>query len=476
MSRASGAPLALAALLSLAGCASAPPPGATQVVYRIEARARSLEVEVQVEGPAPARWYLLGEGGFEVAGERGRAKVAQGRLKLRSSRLRYRYPLEERLRHGAGLERGAGRPGSYLLRGDRYLLVPAPAAMEPDASVELRFRGLPPRLPWPTEQVGREGEAEWVVRLRPADLRQLGFHAFGARPLPDLELPGGARWQVSALEGSLRADDEALQAWLGRAAAEVLAVSEGRANRERLSIVLVPTPSAEPAPFGRLLHSEPQSVAILVGERAEAPEFGADWLATHELMHTLHPRFEPAAPFLSEGIAAYYQCQGPIRSGRQPAAAMWGILARGVETGQVEAQGYSLREASRLMHRLPAYGAVYWGGALLALELDLELRRGSSGRVGLSEVLWRLRGRPAVSLGEFGRAVDEVAGAPLWRAVARKHLQGQALARAPVLLGALGIGPAGLDDEAPAAAWRQRLAPSPAAATPRPAANPPRRE
>src|SRR5690606_38583468 len=160
----------------------------------------------------------------------------------------------------------------------------------------------------------------------------------------------------------------------------------------------------------------------------------------------------------------------------------------------------------------------YWGGALLALELDLELRRGSAGRVGLSEVLWRLRGRPTVTLGEFGRAVDEVAGAPLWRAVARAHLQGQALARAPALpgalglwrlrggppaplgafgravdevagaplwravapeppqgqalarapalLGALGIGPAGLDDEAPAAAWRQRLAPPPGALTP----------
>lgn len=459
MSRASGAPLALlAALLSLAGCASTPEPGATQLVYRVEARSRSLEVEVQVEGPLPERWYLLGEGGFEVSGGQRRARVVDGRLKLRARSLRYRYPLAERLQHGAGLERGAGVPGSYLLRGDRYLLVPAPTAIEPSASVELRFRGLPPRLPWPCERVGSGPDTEWVARIRPADLRELGFHAFGARELPPIDVPGG-RWELAILAGQVRANDEQLQAWITRAAQEVAGVDpSGQLPRERLSILLVPTPSAEPAPFGRLLHSEPRSVAILVGQRAPGPDFGDDWLATHELMHSLHPRFDPAIPYLSEGIAAYYQCLGPIRSGRQSAASMWGVLARGVQTGKVEAQGYSLPEASRLMHRLPAYGAVYWGGALFALELDLELRRGSEGRVGLSEVLRRLRGRPSVTLKDFGRGVDEVAGAPLWAAVAAKHRQGQALARSEALLGALGILPAGLDDEAPAAAWRARLA------------------
>ena len=132
-------------------------------------------------------------------------------------------------------------------------------------------------------------------------------------------------------------------------------------------------------------------------------------------------------------------------------------MARGVARGRAEAHGRSLREVTRAMHRLQAYGAVYWGGALLALELDLELRRATEGASGLEHVLADLRSERAVSLRALGAAVDARAGVPIWAAVRDAHLKGQALERGQALLKTLGIGPEGLDPEATGAAWRKRL-------------------
>lgn len=464
----------LAALaLCASGCASSPPPALEGLVYRIEAKRSRLEVQIESSGDTPQRWVLLGQGprlegerdggqslrvpGLEVRAldregqELRRRRVKGGLLELPARRLSYTYSLRGHLRADPDLEHGAGSPGSYLLRGDRYLLVPPDVLLPDGVAIELRFRGLEPFLPWPSE---RQGE-EWVVHLRPSDLRQLGFHAFGARRRLPLELPG-VEWELALLEGQLLVGDEELQAWITGAAKDALALAGG-APPERVAIVLAPVASEDPAPFGRVLYSDPRSAAIYLGQRAPARAFARDWLATHELMHTLHPRFEGEARFLSEGIASYYQCLAPIRVGRAEPAELWRTLARGVARGRAEAHGRSLREATRAMHRLQAYGAVYWGGALLALELDLELRRASEGRVGLEHVLADLRPRRSVTLREFGAALDARAGVPIWAAVRDAHLGGQALERGAPLLRSLGIGPAGLDPDASGKDWRRRL-------------------
>jgi len=455
------------------GCASSPPPALESLVYRIEAGRNRIEVQIESRGDKPERWILLGQGprlegerdggqglrprGLEVQSlddqgqEKTNARVAKGFLDLPARRLRYTYSLKGHLRADPDLEHGAGSPGSYLLRGDRYLLVPPDALLPDGVAIELRFRGLEPFLPWPAERQGQE----WVVHLRPSDLRQLGFHAFGARRRFQLDLPQ-AKWEVAVLEGELLATDEVLKTWIQRAASDAVAMAAG-APRERVAIVLAPVSSADPAPFGRVLYSDPRSAAIYVGQRAPARSFAGDWLATHELMHTLHPRFSGQARFLSEGIASYYQCLAPIRVGREEPATLWGTLARGVTRGRAEAHGRSLREVTRVMHRLQAYGAVYWGGALLALELDLELRRATEGKVGLEQVLADLRSERQVSLRALGAAIDARAGVPIWAAVRDAHLNGQALERGRPLLRSLGIGPDGLDPEATGSVWRKRL-------------------
>lgn len=437
----------------LAGCASAPAPHLSSLVYRIEATETRLSVEIEAQGAKPARWYLVGESNLRVASGEQRATVKGGVLRLPAEHLSYAYSLKSRLQRSQSLERGAGVPGSFVVRGDRYLLVPRPGILLPETRVELRFKGLEPFLPWPCV---REGE-EWVARLYANDLRQLGFHAFGARRRIPLQLEEGARWEVVLLAGDLLASDERIERWIQEAAQEAARLGAG-SPRERVAIVLVPTPSGEPAPFGRVLYSEPRSAAIYVGQRAPERSFAGDWLATHELMHTLHPRFDGQPRWLSEGIAAYYQCLAPIRSGRERPEVLWRVLAQGVATGQTEALGRSLQEVAKAMHTLPAYSAVYWGGALLALEVDLEIRRATEGKRGLEHVLAALRPRGSVTLREFGRSVDALAGVAIWEQIRRAHLEGQALRRAKPLLRGLGIGPGGaLDSKAPGAKWRLRL-------------------
>jgi hypothetical protein len=106
---------------------------------------------------------------------------------------------------------------------------------------------------------------------------------------------------------------------------------------------------------------------------------------------------------------------------------------------------------------------VYWGGALFAVELDLELRRATGGRAGLPTLLARLRAAgPVCDLAAVAAAVDRLAGAPLFARLLALHLEGPACARLEPLLSALGIrsepgGTTGLDERAPRAEERRAL-------------------
>ena len=78
----------------------------------------------------------------------------------------------------------------------------------------------------------------------------------------------------------------------------------------------------------------------------------------------------------------------------------------------------SLADESRSMGRTHAYWRVYWAGAAIALELDVDLRRESGGRVSLDDVLRAYDRRRAASpkemtAAEAVRIADAVAGRPM---------------------------------------------------------------
>ena len=439
------------ALVLAVGCASAPPAAPDGALrYALRYDGSGLEVEVELPADAPRRWHVADWQGRprQVVCEPGGAlPIADGEVALPPGArvVRYRYPFD----HDAGFKGGVGGHGGHLVAGARYLLKPVGLRRTRPVVVRADPQAL---LPWTLDQ----GEA----RLRGADLLWTGFHTFGARRRTLTHAQGSL--ELAILPGGDPGDDDRLAAWI-RTAWEELLTCAPTFPAKRLAVTLVPVRGSRRIGFGQLLHSRPPTIAIEVGTAVGDETLREDWVAVHELSHALHPRFEPHTPWLSEGLATYWQVVARIRSGRFTPARGWQHLAWGVRTGRRRAGGRSLEQLSARMHQWHAYRAVYWGGTLVALELDLAIRQASDGARSLDDALAALRagGRPA-SLDALAAAVDAAAGRPVYAEVTQALLRGgPALADGPQRLKALGIvegdGLARLDDAAPGAALRRAL-------------------
>lgn len=468
-----GSRAAIGSLL-LAACAAPPGDGGPEYRYRLRFEAEdgggaSIHVAVGVPPGAPLGWRVEPPPApleVEVTTTRGtvRSRTEEdGSLELPegTTRLAYAFPLgpaSSDLRTGVlgriSGEDGRARPAA-LVAGEGYLL--RPRLPEKAARLVLETDGTE-QLPWPAAD---EGPRHLPVRA----LVDPGFHAFNARRLVTT-LPDGAELEV-ALVGELRVADELLTGWLAQAAREVLTVRPTFPTR-RLLVGLAPVGGVDVAsPFGMTLFSEPPSLGLYVGAEADERAFRDDWIAVHEMMHLVHPPLVSAADeptvWAIEGLATYFAILGRLRSGRLDGPSAWGELTDGVVAGRPAVQGRPLEELCRVMHRERCYLAVYWGGALVWLDLDLAIRAASEGKGALDDAVARLRdeGR-SVTIARLLAEADRVAGAPVARAVVDRHLEGPALGTSEALLTRLGIRPAArwraaFDDRAPEAKARQAL-------------------
>jgi len=455
----------VAALETEAGEAPAAVGDGLAFAYRVAGEGpapATLEVTLELPPDAPGRWWFEDPPAFPVGleavagdGERTPVPLEDGQyaeVPSGTRRLVYGYPVGEVARRRPSLDRGRGRPGAgYVVAGERYLLRPARPPARTGATLELD--GLDAVLPWARP-------ADGVYRLDRYDVMNPGYHTFGGRRRT--VAVGESELVVVRLPGELRARDDQLVGWIERAARELLTY-RARLPYARVVVTLAPTGGGgEASPFGSFLWSRPPSVAVLVRSGATPRDLEEDWVAVHELSHMMHPFFRPRRPWLSEGIATYYQNVARIRSGRLTPREGWGNLLAGVRRGQ--GWDESLAELSEAMHRRRAYMPVYWGGAVFALELDLELRRTTGGARSLDDALARLADAgPTARLEDLSRVVDGLAGEPLFDRLLARHLEGPALEEADGILGALGVGegPDGavrLGDAAPRADLRRAIA------------------
>ncbi|MCY1079975.1 hypothetical protein [Archangium lansingense] len=341
--------------------------------------------------------------------------------------LHYRYPLEARSRgRHAGFFTGMGEGDSWHVAGRAWLL--RPRTVSPVSSAELVVEGVDALLPWEPDERG-------VYRLTGEDLVNSGFHGFGGRRCT-VRLPG-AVVEVAVIGRLSRMDDSALCAWLHQAASEVLTVRRSFPY-PRVTVRLVAVPGREdPVPFGMVLWSTPPSISLLVGQDAEPASFTRDWVAVHEILHLAHPVILPRVAWLSEGLATYYTELARARSGRQTPERAWMELLAGFERGR---RAVGSRTMEDVVTRGDSYMGTYWTGALVALHLDVELRRVPGNTRGLDEVLERLAASGSIATFDgFGAAVDSVAGRPLFHEVLSRHLTRPAFAELEPLLEALGV-------------------------------------
>jgi hypothetical protein len=409
------------------------------VTYVREPR-HALEVGILRGGEGAPRDFLFSQpGGVErvhVFGRDGSERElpvsAEGRVLVPpdTRSLRYRYPLDasRRGRH-AGFFTGLGEGDAWHVAGRAWLL--RPRSVGPALRAELVVEGVDALLPWVPDASG-------VYRLQGDDLVNSGFHSFGGRRCT-VRLPGGVL-EVAVLGRPSLMEDAALCAWLERSAREVLTVRRSFPY-PRVTVGLVTVPAREdPVPFGMVLWSTPPSISLLVGGDAEPASFTRDWVAVHELLHLAHPPILPRVAWLSEGLATYYTELARARSGRQTPERAWVELLAGFERAR---RAVGSRTMEDVVTRGDSYLGTYWTGALVALHLDVELRRVTGNTRGLDDVLERLaESGPAATFDAFGSAVDAIAGRPLFHEVLSRHLPRPALAELPPLLEALGVEPA----------------------------------
>lgn len=243
-----------------------------------------------------------------------------------------------------------------------------PQQVDPDS--RLRLLRLPPgwlaSLPWAAQPDGSHR-----LGATPGDWPAVT--AFGRFTEHRVALPGGAL-RVARLP--LAEGEAATQRWLEAVAGDLLQ-AYGRLPLVDAQVLVVPLPGVQSAvPWGQVTRGGGSAVHLFIGAEAGYAGWRADWTATHEFAHLLHPFMGDAGRWLGEGLASYYQNVLRARSGALSAEEAWEKLRAGFERGRRATPDDALPLADAAMSRQRGSTMrIYWAGAAFWLESDLHLRR-----------------------------------------------------------------------------------------------------
>lgn len=384
--------LALAWALAALACAhrSGRDPAAPRAwTYTIhdEAAGTRWSIELCFSGPradalvAPANAAAAIQGARDpVSGEALAIDADAGRIDLRGLRgpcVIYDVDLAAA---SFGWSRDVLRSGRARLIATRlWLWRPPEYAVDPEITVRFATEGdVVVSTPWPR---GREGDGgpptftpastvcKWdsYVAIGPREgLRRLEMSVAGA----DLEV---------VMVGQARIDDDGIRRWLG-AAGEAVAALYGRFPVDHLQVVLVALPTVDdPVLFGAAERGGGPSIYLLISGEAASDDFVGEWVAIHELLHLGMPPIVRQDAWLPEGFVTYYTEVLRARTGLRSQEAALRALDAGFGRGRADVRDGSLARASRRMSQTHAYSWVYWGGAALAMLLDVTLRSADAG-------------------------------------------------------------------------------------------------
>lgn len=242
-----------------------------------------------------------------------------------------------------------------------------PARLDPDSRLRLRLpAGWNASLPWAPQPDGS-------VRLGATPADWPATAAFGRFTEHPIALPGGTL-RVARLP--LAGGEADTHRWLVEVADDLLH-TYGRLPLDDAQVLVVPLPGVRsPVPWGQVTRGGGSAVHLFVGAEAGYAGWRADWTATHEFAHLLHPFMGDAGRWLGEGLASYYQNVLRARSGALSTDEALARLRAGFERGRraTPADAPPLAEASRARQRGSTM-RIYWAGAAFWLDADLALRR-----------------------------------------------------------------------------------------------------
>jgi len=364
-------------------------PARWSYVIHVDEPLQTMTLGLCIEGPQPRALITAGKGVEFVRAARVRGGPALERdgqsLTIETLGEHGCVDLEIDLERATSTgDRGATRREDTIMLGpDRWLWYPKqlPERLEARARFVLP-EGLAATVPWAELEPGS------VDGWRRLDRTSFGWNAWvGFGHYQPLRFEAAqCEFEVAVLAGPRTLSDAGIERWL-RVAAEAVAELYGRFPRERVSVVVVPSPAwgSSPVLFGMARRGGGGSVMLLVNEDARDEDLPGEWVAIHELLHLGMPLV--AEPWMSEGFVTYYTQVLRARhglAGADRAHAGVRLLAAGFVD---RPSARSLESASASMRELGSYRRVYWGGAAIAFDLDLRIRSASQGRRSLDDLM-----------------------------------------------------------------------------------------
>ena len=267
-----------------------------------------------------------------------------------------------------------------------------------------------------------------------------------------IELPG-ARIELQLPAGFSASLQAQTLAWVRRSA-EAVTGYFGRFPVPRVELLVMSFDGA--GVRGGTTYADPSLfVRVALGAETSRAQFLSDWVMVHEMTHLAIPRVPRSQNWLHEGIATYVEGVARSRAGLLPAAEVWGEWSRGMVHGLPQ-------DGDRGLDHTPTWGRTYWGGALFCLLGDVKIRQRSARRLGLQQALQGVLAaggsyQVAWPVARILAAADAAVGQTTLTELYGQMKDTPVPTDLPALWRDLGVGPGGLNDDAPLAAERRAI-------------------
>ena len=193
---------------------------------------------------------------------------------------------------------------------------------------------------------------------------------------------GSATLQVDFADGSLDLPRSVVVQRI-EIAAHAVAGYYGRFPVARARILVIPVAGQHGVLQGTTwgnMAGFPAFVRLRVGQSTTREELTADWVITHELVHTALPSLPDDQHWMEEGIASYVEPVARVQDGELSAASVWAGMMSGMPNGEPGL-------GDRGLDRTHTWGRTYWGGAMFCLMADVAIRKETGNRRGLQDAL-----------------------------------------------------------------------------------------
>jgi len=193
---------------------------------------------------------------------------------------------------------------------------------------------------------------------------------------------GDATLQIDFAEGALDLPRSQVVQRIQTAAHAVM-VYYGRFPVSRVRIVVIPVAGRHGVLQGTTWGDRdgfPAFLRLRIGQYTTAEELSADWIITHELVHTALASLPDDQHWLEEGLASYIEPIARVQAGEITAERIWADMMRGMPNGEPGA-------GDRGLNNTHTWGRTYWGGTLFCLMADIQIRRETGNRRGLQDAV-----------------------------------------------------------------------------------------